>query len=85
MKKASKVIGALAAAYVAAYALAFHFCSPAANLAYWCYTPGDSLGWTEDAAYAAFYPAYLVHRTVFSGPRHNFDREKIPVAALASP
>lgn len=85
MKKASKVIGIIAAINAAAYALAFHFRSPAANLAYWCYTPGDSPAWAEDAAYAAFYPAYIVHRAVLSGPRHTFNREEIPVTALAQP
>lgn len=84
-KRALTVVGILAASYVAVYATAFHFRSPAANLAYWCYTPEEFPSWTEDAAYATFYPAYAVQRAIFDGPRHNFDREKILAAALAQP
>jgi len=84
-KRTLKVAGGLAVAYVIAYASVIQFCSPAANLAYWCYTPESFPAWSEDAIYAAFYPAYAAQRAIFDSPRHNFDREILPKTALAQP
>jgi hypothetical protein len=64
-------------AYFAAYAFAYNLRSPAANLAYWCYTSEKSAPWMETAAFRVFYPAYRVHLSVSAIGRHNFDREPI--------
>lgn len=75
------VVGLALASYSAAYAGAFHFRSPAANLAYWCYTPENFPAWSEAFCCALFRPAYAFQRAAFDGPRHNFDREEMPAEA----
>ena len=85
MKRVICITTVLIAGYLAAYAAAFDFRSPASNLAYWCYAPRSFPDWSENALYSVFFPAYLLHRSAFDGPRHNWDRETVPSEALAAP
>ena len=77
--------GAVLVVYTGAYVIAYNLKSPAANLAYWCYTPGSWPDWTERSCYTVFWPAYKTHRAVFKGGRHNWDRAPIPAEALTQP
>jgi len=83
-RKLLSIAGISLASYSAAFTIAYQFASPAANLEYWCYTPEGWPEWSEKVAYVIFYPAYLVERSAV-GPRHNYDREKIPPEALNEP
>ncbi len=84
-KKPLLVLGGFLLVYVATYAVAFHTATPAANLAYWCYSSDRDPEWVENVCYYAFYPAYKFHQKVIGGPRHNWDREYVSPEALAQP